>query len=52
MFKGDIERHPLTCYWSWLWVVKATPQQFIVGEKILGTHPTGGWVEPRAVLDG
>jgi len=22
------------------------------GEKMLGTHPTGGWVEPRAVLDG
>jgi len=21
------------------------------GEKILGTHRTGGWVDPRAVLD-
>jgi hypothetical protein len=35
-----------------MWVVKATPRQFILGNNVLDTHSTGSWVEPRAVLDG
>ena len=33
------------------WVVKATPQQ-IYPREWPGTHCTGGWVGPRAGLDG
>ena len=33
------------------WVVNATPQQLYPRER-LGTHYIGGWVGPRAGLDG
>jgi hypothetical protein len=34
------------------WVVSVTPRPlFTPGERTLGTHWTGGWVDPRASLD-
>jgi hypothetical protein len=36
----------------WGWVVSVTPRQsFTPGERIHGTHLTGGWVGSRASLD-
>jgi hypothetical protein len=34
------------------WVVNATPRPLQPGENRPGTHCTGGWVGPRASLDG
>ena len=33
------------------WVVPATPR-LLYPREILGTHCIGGWVDPRAGLDG
>jgi len=33
------------------WLVNATPRPFFPQER-QGTHCTGGWVNPRAGLDG
>jgi len=35
----------------WVWVVKATPRPLYPRERP-GTHCIGGWVGPRAGLDG
>ena len=35
----------------WGWVVNVTPRPLYPGERY-GTHCTGGWVGPRAGLDG
>ena len=35
----------------WVWAVNATPRSFYPRERH-GTHRIGGWVDPRAGLDG
>jgi len=37
---------------SWWWVVTATPWLLYTWERDSVTHFTGGWVDPRASLDG
>ena len=37
---------------TWRWVVNATPRALYPAGKRPGTHRRGGWVGPRAGLDG
>ena len=38
-------------HWRWRWGVSTTPRPLYPRERP-GTHCTGGWVSPRAGLDG
>jgi hypothetical protein len=49
---GCIDAHFLHLGTSWRWVVSFTPQPLYPRERAPVTHWIGGWVDPRAGVDG